>query len=388
MKDNSYYQSIYQQFLSNNCTKEELEELLSYLEHKDGELVLCIEIDKVLQNFSTYTIQESEQADRLVQRLDPIIQEYIVIPNTKVSKAKTKNWIVAAAIVSLLLGIWSFQFLFTPNIKDQKDKLIVDQGEKLEPGTNRATVILNDGSTYVLSENQEGIQMNEDGIQYTNGEVLIDNLPLMQLVVQTPRAGQYSLTLPDGSKVWMNAASTIRYPSRFEDAERTVEIDGEAYFEVSKDKNRPFVVKTKKETIRVLGTNFNVNAYDEDSKSTIALLEGSVRVDAKLGQSKILKPNQQVINTGELRVQRIDPTEALAWRNGEFMFNDVALAEVMKQIERWYDIEVLIDDSLKSMLIWGTISKYENLDKVLNIIKLTDERIKVKVKGRRVELMR
>lgn len=259
------------------------------------------------------------------------------------------------------------------------------------PGTHRAVLETPDGRQIELSSDYEGIIVGDE-ILYEDGSVLIDDSHITQnvkLTLSTPRGGQYQVSLADGTKVWLNADSKLHYPRVFSGDNRTVELTGEAYFEVAKDESRPFIVQTASETVEVLGTHFNVNAYDEESSSSVALLEGKVNVSLANQQSKTLLPGQQSIVKGDIiQVRKTDISESVAWKNGEFMFNNESLSSVMRKLARWYDIEVELDSGVKDLSIWGSMSRYDTFDEVLQIIKMIDENIKFKIEGRRIKIMK
>src|SRR5690606_11027807 len=209
------------------------------------------------------------------------------------------------------------------------------------------------------------------------------------LTLSTPRGGQYQITLPDGTKVWLNAESKLHYPYRFTEDARHVELEGEAYFEVAHREDIPFTVTTSKEKVEVLGTHFNINSYQTDIYSTLALLEGKVRVSLEDNATTVLRPGQQsLVTNGKMEVQTIHVEESIAWKDGEFMFNNETLANAMKKLARWYDLEIEISPEFQNVEIWGSVSRYDNFNKVLKLIKMTDDRIRFQVEGRRVRLVR
>jgi len=202
--------------------------------------------------------------------------------------------------------------------------------------------------------------------------------------VSTPKGGQFKIILPDGSLVWLNADSQLKFPSAFIGADRKVELEGEAYFEVAKNKSLPFKVITRKEEIEVLGTHFNVNSYGEEETSSIALLEGKVKVAISSTDFDFLAPGQQaVVKNGSMTIHPVNLSEAVAWKNGEFMFNDENMKSVMQKIARWYDIEMVLAPQLENISIWGTVSKYEDIREVLKVIEMTGS-VHFKIEGRRI----
>ncbi|TDQ73533.1 FecR family protein [Sphingobacterium yanglingense] len=292
----------------------------------------------------------------------------------------------ASILVFLSVGIW--YLLSLPN--SSSDLQTLKEAEKLNPGSNRATLLAADGSVIELNESHSGIVIGDE-ITYNDGSLLLKDIPeeTALLTLSTPKGGQYHVTLPDGSKVWLNADSRLKYPNRFTAPLREVELDGEAYFEVTSNAKQPFVVKTPNEQVEVLGTHFNINSYRNEEASKVALLEGKVRVVADNKQSSTLRPGQQTFfSNNQMKTQNINVEESIAWKNGEFAFNNESLGTAMRQVARWYDIEIEVAPSLKELALWGSVSRLDNFDKVLKIIKMTDDNIKIKIEGRRVKIMK
>jgi ferric-dicitrate binding protein FerR (iron transport regulator) len=217
---------------------------------------------------------------------------------------------------------------------------------------------------------------------------------VQMLAAKTPIGGTYQVTLPDGSRVWMNAASTLRFPSSFKgSALRKVELTGEAYFEVFKDKTHPFIVVSGAQQVEVLGTHFNINSYPDEPAVLTTLLEGAVRVNLVAGngssRSAVLKPDQQGVLKGQsISVRHVDAAYAVAWKNGYFMFNSERLETAMNKISRWYNIRVEYRDaSLKDETLLGTISKFDDIGKVLKMIGRTDV-VTFKAEGNKIIINR
>jgi ferric-dicitrate binding protein FerR (iron transport regulator) len=186
--------------------------------------------------------------------------------------------------------------------------------------------------------------------------------------LSTARGEQYQITLSDGTKVWLNAATTLTFPASFaSQAERAVEVNGEAYFEVAADPARPFKVRTRQQQIQVLGTSFNVNTYADEPFATTTLLRGAVSING----TQVLKPGQQAVSTenGTLKITTVNTDGIIAWKNGYFEFNDENIYEVMRKIARWYDVEVIYEGDIPTNEMEGTISRFENVSKVLNTIE-------------------
>lgn len=294
---------------------------------------------------------------------------------------------VACVLLLLLGGFWKIKMT---NSKPEGD--VAELTADFSPGDNRAVLQLADGKTIELSSGHAGIVVGEN-LSYSDGTLLTDdvssNEAVSQLVLTTPKGGQYQVTLSDGTKVWLNAETKLSYPNKFPDKIRLVEVQGEAYFEVAKTNGKPFIVQTANEKIEVLGTHFNVNNYANESFSTVSLIEGSVKVGVMNKEPIIMKPGQQsIVQGGDVRIQQMNAGDVLAWKEGEFMFDNENLESVARKLARWYNLEIEVSAGLKNISIWGSISRYDNFNKVLDIIKMTDKDIQFKVEGRRLRFMK
>jgi transmembrane sensor len=297
--------------------------------------------------------------------------------------------IAAAASLVLMLGVafWFYKFQQEQNTND----FILSQKKSndIAPGRNRATLTLDDGKVIDLSEAKTGVVIDANKLSYSDGTDIIKSAvgqspeaaALHWLTANTPLGGQYQFVLPDGSKVWLNAASKLKFPSTFSgSANRKVELSGEAYFEISKDKKHPFIVLSKGQEVEVLGTHFNINGYNDEGDTKTTVLEGSVRVtlvDARNNRvsNVTLKLNQQAVLTGyeHLRVKAVDAAEMASWKNGKFIFNSEALGSIMKQAERWYNVVAVFQDDIKDLKLTGAISRYENISGLLKTLEATGE---------------
>jgi ferric-dicitrate binding protein FerR (iron transport regulator) len=256
----------------------------------------------------------------------------------------------------------------------------------IAPGDNRAVLKLADGSTVLLDDAAEGelsrqanavINKTADGQLVYENQAGTDPAPLIYNTITTPRAGQYRLTLTDGTKVWLNAATSLQFPASFSGKERRVKLSGEAYFEVTKNSLQPFIVETPRQTIEVLGTHFNVNAYEEETATKTTLLEGRVKV-ATGSSSAVLKPGQQAASgTNAIQVNEADTEEAVAWKNGYFKFNKADIQTIMRQLERWYDVEVEYRGAVPTDLFVGKINRSENISGVLRVLELSEVQFKI-----------
>lgn len=333
----------------------------------------------------TITAEEKLLVDDWFMKYE--IEEEILLNETDINRVKAEMWevidekrskiktfklwpriAVAAAITVMVISAG----LFYIQKQGQKNSAVQAYVNDVAPGKNTATLTLANGKVVQLNENKTGVVIDSSALTYNDGtripaeeSAVPDN---NQMTANTPRGGTYQILLPDGSKVWLNAASTFKFPSAFsKSGNRTVELSGEAYFEISKDPAHPFVVKTDQQTIKVLGTHFNVTAYKDESEERTVLLEGSVNINNK----KTLSPGQQsqISADGNISIETVDPESAVAWKNGYFMFKDVPLEIVMRQLSRWYDIEIVYNGQLTNETFNGLINRNANLSRILNILK-------------------
>lgn len=261
-----------------------------------------------------------------------------------------------------------------------------------------------DGRSIQLSQDKNGVKINADDLTYNDGTNIhalsaagtTQQLQSEQLLtLSTPRGGQYQLVLPDGTKVWLNAASSIKFPGSFSNlSNRKVELSGEAYFEVTKNTLQPFIVASSKQEVKVLGTHFNVSAYVDETATRTTLLEGAVQVNSLAGgpysdrNAIIIKPNEQAVcYNDKIDVMPIDAQAEVAWKNGEFVFVSEDIERILRKISRWYDVEVTYKDKLTHTTFSGSISKFETVSQVLRKIEMTNS-IHFKLEGRRIIVMK
>ena len=256
------------------------------------------------------------------------------------------RWTAAAAIALLIVGAY-FWLRPAPH-----QEMAVAPVTDVRPGSNKATLTLADGSDVTLdSAGHQLIQQGSTAIHEQNGLLKYDvqgnTAAIAYNTLATPRGGQFRVTLPDGTGVWLNTASSLRYPTVFAGKERKVEVTGEAYFEVAKDAGKPFIVKVNDQTeIQVLGTHFNVNAYSDEATINTTLLEGAVSVNAYQHAQKLISGQQAQVNTAASSIRLADNVntgQAIAWKNGIFDFNQADIKTVMRQIGRWYDVEIVYE---------------------------------------------
>lgn len=283
--------------------------------------------------------------------------------------------VAAAAVLILLLG--GGYLLWTNGKKAQLPTATKPRTQDIAPGRTGAILTLANGKQVVLDSAVNGTLANEGGsrIEKAAGTLSYHNetgaLPAVYNTMTTPRGRQYLLQLADGSKVWLNAESSIRFPTVFNGSERRVEITGEAYFEVAKDPARKFMVTGNGVTTEVLGTHFNVNAYHDEEAVKVTLLEGAVKVHEG-SNSNALKPGQQAsIKNGITIDEHADTESALAWKNGQFRFNGVTMETIMRQAARWYDIDVVFEGKIPGPFV-ADISRDVPISSMLHLLELTD----------------
>ena len=265
----------------------------------------------------------------------------------------------------------------------------------IPPGDDKAVLVLADGSTIMLEDQQNNNIAVQGNTQITriDGQVVYAsnnvnaNAPVLYNTLRTPRGGQYQLQLADGSKVWMNAGSSLHFPTAFHGKERIVELTGEAYFEIAKDAKRPFRVKVNDMQVNVLGTHFNIMAYDNEAATAVTLLEGAVNVEHH-HRSVVLKPGQQAQSGDQVQLKvlnDVDLEEAVAWKNGYFIVNHTSLPVLMRQIERWYNVDVRYEGKVPDKQFGGKIPRKSNLQEVLKVLELS--KVFTKTEGNKVTIL-
>ncbi|MDR6784418.1 transmembrane sensor [Pedobacter africanus] len=320
--------------------------------------------------------------------------------------------IAATILIALSAGLFFIQGKLSDNsIAAQLAK----SGQDFVPGGNKATLTLADGSRISLTDAANGNLAKQAGITVTktqdgqlvynvdaasDGRPHLKGLTLMN-TISTPRGGQYQITLPDGSKVWLNAESSLKYPIDFNAGVRKVELTGEAYFEIAKinspsessgrkTERVPFIVVTDKQEVEVLGTHFNISSYSDEAVTKTTLLEGSVNVLQKSsGNSRLLKPGQQSkVSASQATpiVASPDLESEMAWKNGLFIFREEPIETIIKDLSRWYDVDISFEGKPVNVSFVGIVSRSKNISSVLKILEETGD-LHFKVEGRKILIM-
>ncbi len=314
-------------------------------------------------------------------------------PGLKPARRRLRWAGLLALVVVLVAGVGYLRWQRAPAPPVARRSPPPTAPARLAPGRNQALLTLADGRTVLLDQAGRGllarqgssqVQKTADGqLRYAAGTPLASQ-PLLYNTVATPRGGQYQLTLPDGSQVWLNAASSLRFPVAFTGAERRVELTGEAYFEVAKDARHPFKVAARGAEVTVLGTHFDVQAYADEPALAATLLEGAVRL-SQGSRQVVLQPGQQARPQpdGTLQARAVDVQHAVAWKNGYFVFNDEPIEGIMRQVARWYDVDVQYQGTLTNKDFNGRISRYKDAAAVLRMLELTGA-VHFTTQGRRI----
>jgi Fe2+-dicitrate sensor, membrane component len=315
----------------------------------------------------------------------------------------TWQQIIAAASILLIVGFLVYTYVLQEpaTIIPAKTKLALN----VAPGSNKATLSLFDGRTIdlnavangtIATQQQTTIQKTADGrILYNDSSTDSISSPELSNTITTPRGGQFQVTLPDGTKVWLNAASRLKYPVSFleqkgtgKQGTRVVELSGEAYFEVAKDKAHPFIVKSGKQEVKVLGTHFNINSYENEEGIRTTLEEGSVRISGDQG-NKIIVPGQQAKfeANGSIKVKQADLETELAWKNGKLKFRDASIQQIMREVSRWYDLDIRYEGAIPADLFTGGISRQSNLSSLLKIFEASQIKFHLQQNGSKKTLV-
>jgi transmembrane sensor len=387
---------------TNAISHEEFAELLQWMNDNEREAAMVAVLQEAAAGHQAMELSPEE-----LNRMWTAVRERqtpAIVPAHRIHFLRTA-WFRYAAAIIILFGIGSYLYL-----NNQKEKPSVTTATNpvpvqndVAPGGNKATLTLADGSKIILDSASDGIIAKQGNatIQKNQNKIIYPSLSegpgvgskeISYNTMTTPRGGQYQLTLPDGTQVWLNAESSITYPTAFSERERErrVSITGEAYFEVAKNKTKPFIVSVssgegKRETenktldIEVLGTHFNVNAYSEEPTKNITLLEGSVRLTSHFSPltsvhtSLTLKPGQQgqynPRNENLSLAVHPDVEQAVAWKNGFFQYNRTPVKNALRQFARWYDVEVVYENDEPAMMLSGKMQRSLNLTQALEIIK-------------------
>jgi ferric-dicitrate binding protein FerR (iron transport regulator) len=348
--------------------------------------------DRACRIFDTVNGQQG-RLDVEVNKFRSLLQDHITETSIPAEKVRTfPRWRAAAAAVLLLTAGSAGWYYYETHTAGKTPLAAVTQHDVL-PGGSKARLVMGDGTEIVLDSLNKNSLQEKDGtrIGKDEGKLVYDGTAtsgdqVTFNTLATPRGGEYQLVLPDGTKVWLNAASSLRFPTRFMGADRTVFLTGEAYFEVAQNATQPFHVQLNNGLkIAVLGTAFNVMAYDDENTMNTTLVTGKVKVGQPNGNSVILSPSQQAVlakDSHELEVNDADIDKTIAWKMGMFEFDDDDLSTVMRQLARWYDVKVTFSGPVPDKHYTGSIRKQSTLSQALQILKTAG--IQFNIEGKQI----
>lgn len=384
-------------YLTEDLSQDDFQRLWTTLqqpEHKDTWMEM---ISGVWENPTYHSLADDTAKQKVLEKLRPALTEEIPVRKPLIRRLTTSSrtwWAAAILLLICCAGAWYFSSHQSDNQLAINLTDTTHYKNDVAPGNNKAVLTLGDGSTITLdSAGKQLIRQGNTAIQQQNGLLQYNNsganVGISYNILTTPRGGKFRIVLPDGTGVWLNAASSIRYPVAFTGKQRRVEITGEAYFEVAKNEAMPFIVSVNnKAEVEVLGTHFNVNAYEDEAAINTTLLEGKVRVSAGASPGAVLQPGQQAsLNTaGAMKVlDDIDVMQVTAWKDGWFEFHMATLPDVMRQLSRWYDVDVNYPANIPERAFEGRMQQDLTLTQVLKIL----ERYQVHfhVEGRKITVL-
>lgn len=389
---------LFEKYKNDQCSPEEMEELLDFFSMQKEKPVLEDYIYEVLEE----TYNDTRELDLSVNEVYENLHKNIFLEphgtlrriklnpeNSDSNKKSLWTRIAAAAAILLVVGVG---ILFYTNSVEQVAPQVGVYTNDIAPGKMGATLTLANGKKIFITDANAGVIGNQSGVKISKTvegkivyEITDNNASASEYnTLSTVRGQQTEVHLPDGSLVFLNAASSIRYPASFARLkERRIELSGEAYFEISKDKAHPFIVKTTKQEVEVLGTHFNINSYEDEGSVKTTLLEGSVKVTAA-GESKLLKADQQAeLSSGNMEIKTVDTELAVAWKNNKFIFESQQVTEIMRMVARWYNIEVIYKGKIPEDRYSGTVSRFDQVSNVLRILESSGG-VHFKIEGRKI----
>ncbi|MBL7696824.1 MAG: FecR domain-containing protein [Chitinophagaceae bacterium] len=329
---------------------------------------------------------------RMKSRLNKLLEKNRAAPTARIIFFRA----AAAAVFIIAASLLIFKFVYPGNKQATYTSVKTPEVTDIDPGVNKAILTLGNGSTVVLDSTSgkslasEGgmnvVKVGDNRVEYQRSGIQQKGATVYNTIT-TPRGGQYHVALADGTNVWLNASSSVRFPVEFNDSTREIEMTGEAYFEVAHNPKKPFRVKVKDNYINVLGTHFNVMAYDNEPGINTTLLQGSVRIDNEKS-SRVLAPGQQAMvgALGSIRIKKdADVEEAIAWKNGFFLFNSSDIRSIMHQVERWYDADVHYEGEVK-LHFTGQVSRNVKVSELLRKLELTNE-VHFKIEGKKITVL-
>jgi len=393
-------------FADGKISRDEFELLFDYLRSENEDEQFHYSMDQELKKMKTCSSLNKDEKDNI---FDSILNDERVYQKSDSGKfilSNSRAWyqigVAASLLVILSIGLYFYSNRTFDDQKTIAKSEIIQQKVIIQPGGDKAVLTLSDGSKIILEDAKKGLLANQAGVSIqktADGELLYSFAKNMRRIpeanpseviynkIETPFGGKYQINLPDGSKVWLNSASSLRFPAFFSGKTREVELNGEAFFDVAKNPDMPFKVVTKDQIVEVLGTQFNINSYADEESFKTTLIEGSVKVIYK-DRVILLNPGQQFQpSLKSSKVIEADTEEVTAWKDGYFLFKDEDIQSIMRKISRWYNVDVSYSGEIPDVGFGGNISRSKGIDEVLNVLQLTDA-VHFKVEGRRITVMR
>ncbi|MFT4093765.1 MAG: FecR family protein [Niabella sp.] len=392
---------LFSKYVSNTISREELDELLLGIADTENAAVVERALYKVWsENTAADPVYSKEEWDELFDA------HYLKLSGATIKKSKLTLLpgglikVAASLLAIVLCAAMVYYFIRKDNrsLMDRKET-IVQQNNDIMPGGNNAVLTLSNGQQFILNDVPAGNVVKQQNLSVTKmkneqlvfsydssvkGDVPEPDTGLN--TVSTPRGGKYQVNLSDGTKIWLNSLTVLSFPAVFNGQTRKVKLSGEAYFEVAKNEKMPFVVESGTQTVRVLGTHFNIKAYSDEKETQTTLLEGRVEVAA--GNHKVvMKPGQRArLNDNIIRVAYTDVYEAIDWKNGFIDLNDEDIKTVMQKISRWYDVDIQYQGNISDVKLGGAVSRDADISKVLEVLEATGA-AHFKIEKRRIIVM-
>ncbi|RAI99385.1 FecR family protein [Chitinophaga skermanii] len=379
MKRPDYFINLFNRLLEGSCSPEDTQALIEWLGSEELDPLASNLIQAEIEKMPDPTTIDPAIKERLAAQL-PAILAMRETPVVRVSPWP-KLLKIAAVVLAIALPV-SYAILRAPK------QAVVISHQEIKPGTDKAILTLADGSQVTLdsSGNQVLVQGNTT-IKQLGGELLYDantNGEVSYNKLSTQRANQFKVKLPDGTTVWLNASSEITYPTVFTGNERVVTLEGQAYFDVAQNASQPFKVKTKTGIVEALGTSFDIMSYPDEPSTNTTLVSGAVRVSSG-DQSVVLQPGMQAVyqhQTGKIKVNKVNVESVIAWKNGVFVLNNAGISVIMRQIQRWYDVEIEYRAGFKDEEYGGEIPRDYPMSDVINVLQQSG--VKCELQGRKI----
>lgn len=378
MDENAYHIAhLIAGFIRKTLTEAEHDELDAWVESSDENMLLFEDLTdekNIEANLAWMDKTSTEKNLKLTKKRIEFIPEH--------KNLKTNKWFysIAASIILLVAAFGIYKII--NNKQSKQASITINEQSEIQPGGNKATLTLSNGNVIDLVSTPNGLIKGDSGTiinKSNDGEILYNdsgtiNSAASYNILTTPKGGQYKIQLPDGSLVWLNAASSLKYPTAFATSERIVELKGEGYFEITKDRTKPFKVKLADGSeVKVLGTHFNIMAYENEKSKDVTLLEGSVQI-TKGNNQQNLTPGQQgrIISSKIVLVNNVDTDQVIGWKNEQFIFHDADIQSIMRQVARWYDVDIKYETT-NTQHFNATISRNEPVLRLLHILEETGQ---------------